>query len=188
MMHQVLTPGMEHAEETDLGAQVIRTGGNFQESCSAGSKQKAVEKLLVVEEEKIQLVRKGKDQVHIGNIQEFPLAGGQPLPAGIAETPRTMPIAAAVVRDGDDMAARTTAVAVPAKGCRATVLDGVEHLAVQPGHPRPLSFDEAFACRSNDVSHLQGRLIHGSRFFLERLTLDRSDTASSSSGFGQARR
>jgi hypothetical protein len=49
-----------------------------------------------------------------------------------------------------------------------------------------LSFDEAFACRSNDVSHLQGRLIHGSRFFLERLTLDRSDTASSSSGFGQA--
>ena len=186
MVHQVLAPGMEHAEETDLRSQVIRTGGNFQESCSAGSKQKAVEKLLVVEDQRSQPVGNGKDQVHIGNIQEFLLARGQPLPAGIAETPRAMPIAAAVVRDGDDMAARTTTIAVPAKSCRATVLDGVEHLAVQPGHPRALSFDEAFACRSNDVSHLQRRPIHGSRFFLERLTPDRSDTASSSSGFGQA--
>src|SRR3974390_1543739 len=121
MVHQVLAPGMEHAEETDLGAQVIRTGGNFQESCSAGSKQKAVEKLLGVAGEKIQLVRKRKDEVHIGNIQEFLLARGQPLPAGIAETPRTMSVAAAVVGDGDDMAARGTTAAVPAKTCRATV-------------------------------------------------------------------
>jgi hypothetical protein len=30
---------------------VIRTGGSFQERCRAGSKQKAIEKLLVVEEE-----------------------------------------------------------------------------------------------------------------------------------------
>jgi len=75
MVHQVLAPRMKYAEETNLGAQVIRTGGNFQEGGRAGSEQKAIEKLLVVEEEKIQPVRKGKDGVHVGNVQEFPLTG-----------------------------------------------------------------------------------------------------------------
>ncbi len=38
----------------------------------------------------------GKDEVYVGNIEEFPLTGGQPLSAGRAETPRAVPIAAAV--------------------------------------------------------------------------------------------
>ena len=46
-----------------------------------------------------------KDQMHVGNGQEFPLTGRQPLLAGIVQTLRAMPVAAAVVRDGDDMTA-----------------------------------------------------------------------------------
>ena len=188
MEHEVLSPGMEHAEEADLGTQMIRIRCDLKESCSAGSKQEGIEKLLVVEDQRSQPVGNGKDQVHVGNIQEFPLTGGQPLPAGIAETPRTMPVAAAVVGDGDDMAACRTTIAVPTQCRCATVCDGKKHLPVQPGHPGALSSDEALACRPNDVSHLEGRLGHCFRFFRERLALDRPDTASSSSGFGQARR
>ena len=41
MMHQVLSPGVKHAEETDLGTEMFRIGGDLQESCRAGSKQKS---------------------------------------------------------------------------------------------------------------------------------------------------
>jgi hypothetical protein len=162
--------------------------GNLLKSLATGPKQKGVEQLLIVKKQWSQLVWKSKNQMHVGNGQQLPFTGGQPLPAGIAETPWAMPIAATVVRDGHDMAASGTTVAVPTECCRTTVLDGKEHLAVQPCQPRPLSLDEAFACRSNDVSHLEGWSCHFFRFFRERRALDRSDTGSSSSGFGQARR
>ncbi len=97
-----------------------------------------------------------------------------------------MSIAATIVRDGYDMAASGTTVAMPTERRRATVFDGKKHLAMQPGQPRPLSLDETFACRSNDVSHLQGWLCHCFRFFRERAALVRSP-GSASSGFGQAR-
>ena len=135
-----------------------------------------------------QRVGEGKDHMHVGNGQEFLLTGGQPLVAGVGQTLRAMPIAAAVVGDGHGMTASGTTIPVTAERCRTTVFDGKEHLAVQPCQPRPLSLDEVFACRANDVSHLEGWLVHFFRFFRERLTLDRSDTASTSSGFGQARR
>ena len=94
-MFQFLVPGMQHAEEADLGTQMVRIGGNLLETCRAGSEQQAIEKLLVVEDQRRQPVRKGKDQVQVRNGQELSLTSGQPLFAGIAETLRTMPVAAA---------------------------------------------------------------------------------------------
>ena len=48
MMEQVLTPGMKDAEKADFSSQVFRIGGNLQESCGAGSKQKCVNQFLVM--------------------------------------------------------------------------------------------------------------------------------------------
>src|SRR6266498_2466902 len=39
MMLQPLVPGMEHAEEADLGSQVAWIAGDLQQSCSADAKQ-----------------------------------------------------------------------------------------------------------------------------------------------------
>jgi len=121
---------MKDAEETDLRAQVFRVDGSLQESCRARSKQQAIEKLLVVQDQGSEPVGKRKNQVHVRNVQEFLLAGSQPPPAGIAETPRAMPVAAAVIGDGHDMAASGTTVAVPAERRRATAYDGGQHLPV----------------------------------------------------------
>jgi hypothetical protein len=60
---------MKHAEKADLSTQVFRVGGNLQESCRAGSKQEAIEKLLVVKDQRSQPMGKGKDEVHVGNVQ-----------------------------------------------------------------------------------------------------------------------
>ena len=39
MMLQPLVPGMEHAEEADLGSQVAWVAGDLQQSCSTGAKE-----------------------------------------------------------------------------------------------------------------------------------------------------
>src|SRR3990172_6408719 len=183
VVEQVLAPGVEHAEETDLSAQMFRISGDLQESRSAGSKQQGIQKPLVVEGQRSQRVRKREDHMYIGNSQEFSLAGGQPLVASVRPTLRTMAVAAGVVGDGHGMTAARTTVPVTAERCRAAAFDGREHSSVQPCQPRPLFLDEVFACRANDVGHLEGWPVHFCCFLRERLTLARSETASPSSGF-----
>jgi hypothetical protein len=51
MMLQSLIPGMEHAEEADLGAQVARIGGDLQQGFGAGVKQQVVDQPFVLQRE-----------------------------------------------------------------------------------------------------------------------------------------
>ena len=48
MMLQLLIPGMENAEEADLGAEARGICGNFDESLCAAAEQQAVDQLLVL--------------------------------------------------------------------------------------------------------------------------------------------
>ena len=48
MVEKVLAPGVQHAEESDLRAEMFRIGGYLKQSGCAGTEQKAVEQLLVV--------------------------------------------------------------------------------------------------------------------------------------------
>ena len=130
MMEQVLAPGVQYAEKADSGPQVFRIGGNLQESFSTGSKQQIIEQFFVMEYQRSQYVWNCEDQMYIGHGQEFPLASGYPLFSGIVQTLGTMPVPAAVVRDGHGMAASTTAVPVASECCRSATLDGRENLAV----------------------------------------------------------
>lgn len=186
MMEQVLPPGMKDAEKANLSSQVFRIGGNLQESCGAGSKQKCVNQFLIMKRQKRKCVRNRKNQMDVWNGEEFPLAGRQPLLPGMVQTLRTMPIPAAVVRDGCDMTASRTTVPVSSKRCRPATLDGRKHFEVQHCQPGPMFLDEAFSCRANDVRHLERRPHHWGCFLPERFTSATSDTASVSSGFGQA--
>ena len=62
---QVLSPSVEHAEEADLGAEVRRIGGDFQEGCGAGLEEQAVEEALVLIGERRQLVREREDHMNV---------------------------------------------------------------------------------------------------------------------------
>ena len=43
MVQQVLSPGMQHRQEADLGTQVLRIGRDFQQRLRSGLQQQAVE-------------------------------------------------------------------------------------------------------------------------------------------------
>ena len=49
MMLKILSPGVEHAEEADLRAEMLGIGGDLQQGRGAGAEQEIVDDLLVLQ-------------------------------------------------------------------------------------------------------------------------------------------
>ena len=65
MMLQSLVPGMEHAEEADLGSEVAWIAGDLQQGLSTGVKQQVVDQPFVLQRERSQFPRQREDDVHV---------------------------------------------------------------------------------------------------------------------------
>jgi hypothetical protein len=59
MVFQFLIPGVEHAEEADMGAQMVPS--DCEQGFSTSTEQQTVKELLVLQGERHQLVREGED-------------------------------------------------------------------------------------------------------------------------------
>ena len=69
MMLEPLVPGMEHAEEADLRAEVAGIASDLQQGCGTGLEEQVVDHPLVLEREWGEVPWQSEDEVHI--------AGGQ---------------------------------------------------------------------------------------------------------------
>ena len=67
MMLEILPPGVEYAQKANLRAEVLRSGGDFQERGGAGLEEQAVKETLILIGERGQLVRQGEDHMHVAN-------------------------------------------------------------------------------------------------------------------------
>ena len=45
---KILSPGVEHTEETDFGAKMLGIGGDLQKSGGAGAEQQVIDNLLIL--------------------------------------------------------------------------------------------------------------------------------------------
>jgi len=104
---QVLAPGMQDGEESDLGAQVLGIGGYLEKGFRTSAEQEVIEDFLVLQRQWGELVRESEDNMDIGNRQKFILPSHDPFVASAVLTLRAMAIAAAVIRGGAIAAART---------------------------------------------------------------------------------
>jgi len=100
VMLQSLVPGMEHAEETDLGFQMPGIASDPQQGCSTGVKQQVVDQPFILQCERSQFPRQREDDVHVAGGQQLPFPRLKPALAGVALASGTMPVATRVVRDG----------------------------------------------------------------------------------------
>ena len=123
MMFQLLVPGMEHAEEADVGAEMLGITSDFEQRFSAGVEQQTVDDLLILQGQGCQEVREREDQVHVVRRQEFPAALLEPTIPGVSLALGAVPVSARVVRDGAIPAARTL-IPMPAEGGGTAALDG----------------------------------------------------------------
>ena len=94
MMLEVLSPGMEHAEESDVGSEVLGVASQFEQRRGAGAKEQIVEQPLVLEDKRGELVGQGEDDVEVRHGQQLSRTRGQPLGARVALALGAVPVAA----------------------------------------------------------------------------------------------
>ena len=126
MEQQVLSPGVQDAEETNLRAQMLRVGRNLEERGRAGPEQQVIQHSRIVLAEGVQLMRYGEYDVEVRHAEEFLFAGGEPALARLRLALWAVPIAAGVIRDGL-MAASRTVVDMAPECCCAATRDRAQH-------------------------------------------------------------
>ena len=145
MMLEILPPGVKNAEEADLCAEMLRIGGNLQQTWRRWRETEIINNLLVVQSQPGKFMRDRENHMHVIHRQQFLISFGEPLVAGVGLALWAMPGAAGVEGDGL-VAALETAIQVATERCRAAVLDGEEHAQVQPRQPGSVLFDKALPC------------------------------------------
>jgi len=153
MMLQALVPGMEHAEEADLRAQVARIARDLQQRGGTGPEQQAVDQLLVLQRKRSQFTRHREHRMDVAGRQQLALTLLEPANARVALAPGAVPVAARVVGDGC-MSAAGTLVAMAAESSRAAARDRGQHLLMLTVDPPAVAFDEALPGIADDVGHL----------------------------------
>src|SRR5271154_4425936 len=141
MMLQSLVPGMERAEEADLGSKVAWIAGDLQQGFGAGAKQQVVDQPFILQCQRSQFPRL------------------EPAQAGVALTLGAVPVSARVVRDGGMSAVRAL-ITMSTQRCGAAACDGQQHFFVLAVDPLATVFNEGLSCTANDVGHLQRRPVH----------------------------
>ena len=100
MVLQFLSPGMEHAEEADLGAQEFGIAGDLDQRFSAEAQQQRVDEFLVLQCELCQETRHRENDVSIGDGKKFFPSPLDPAQAGVGLAFRAMPITTRVDKSG----------------------------------------------------------------------------------------
>src|ERR1700686_701496 len=154
MKHEVLSPAVQHGEETDLRAEVFGIRGDGSQSLGRGTEENPVERLLVLESDGGDFLRHGEDDMKVGHLEKFGFAILDPPGAGGGLTPWAVP-SAARVEGVSLMTALVAALHMAAEsGCPAHFDRG--HDAPLPGgHRRAMLFAVGFAIAAEHVRHFQ---------------------------------
>ncbi len=94
MVQQVLSPGVENAEEPYLSAEMFGIGGHLQKSGRRSTEEQIVNDPLVLQRQHTQLVRQRENDVEIAGIDKLPFTVGKPALARLRLTLRAVAIAA----------------------------------------------------------------------------------------------
>ena len=156
MMLQSLIPGMEHAEEADLGTEVSRIAGDLKQCGGTGTEQQAIDQALVLESERCQFPRQREHRMDIARGQQLPFPLLEPADAGVALALRAVPVTARVIGDGGVAAAGAPVTMATESGSSAP-RDRGQHLLMLAVDPSAAAFDETIPSVANDVGHLQRR-------------------------------
>src|SRR4029077_7476305 len=169
MKFELLAPGVQHAEEANLCAEMSRIASDFQKGVGTGTEQEIVEDLLVLQSQWRQAAGKREDHVQVVGRQKFtPTRGDPPFPSSDL-TLRAMAIATAVIGDGGTMSATGALVEMTAECGGTTPRNGQQHFDVPPAKPMRVSFNESISRSADDVGHLQRRPAH--LVFVRRLVV-----------------
>ena len=99
MMVQILTPGVKHCKEADLGTQMLSVSCYREKSLGNGTEEKVVDQLLVLKGQRAEAIRERKHYVEIRHTKELFLPRLKPRCPGSCLALWAMAIATGVVGD-----------------------------------------------------------------------------------------
>ena len=176
-MDERLAPGVQHGEETDLGAEVARVGGDGAQRVGDGPEEQAVDDGLVLGGDLGDGRGDGEDDVEVLGGQQVRAASFEPLGAGQRLAGRTVAVAARVVPDAP-MAAVVTLVDVAAERGGAALLDGRHHAVLGRGQNGSDLGSEGVAVAAEDLPHGAGGARHRAHFDGARREVGRGSRSS----------
>src|SRR5258708_37961703 len=135
VLFEFLIPGVEHTEEADLGAEMFGIASDCEESCGTGLQQEMVQEFLVLQGERRQFMRQGKDNMDVARGEKLLTTRLEPTSTGVGLTLRAVPVAAAGVRDGRTVATGDALIEMPAQGGGATARERSSRRQDVPGDP-----------------------------------------------------
>ena len=94
MEQELLIPGMQDGEKTNLGAQTAWVGRNGEQRFGNRAEQDAVNRLWILKRDHHEIVGQGEDEMAIRNGQEIMLFESEPFLAGCGLAFRAMPVTA----------------------------------------------------------------------------------------------
>ncbi len=154
MKLEFLIPGVEHAEEANLGSEMSGVACHFQERFGAGTKQQTIDDFFVRQGQRSQLRWQGEDDMDVGRGEQFALASLEPAFASARLTLRAVAISAAVIRDGGTMSTAGALIDMAAECSGAAARDGQQDLDMGPTDPVAVALDESCSCAVDQVGHL----------------------------------
>ena len=136
---QGLSPGVQHGEEPERGAQMLRIRADGAQGLCGAAEEEGVHDRLVLVGDRRDLVRDGEDDVKILSLQQLGLAGLQPPRPGQGLALGAVAIAARVVGRAR-VPAGVTLLQVPTQGGGAAGCDRPHHplLLLGAGVGRPV--------------------------------------------------
>jgi hypothetical protein len=150
---------VEDGGQADARAQMLRVGGDREQRVGGGSEQEVVDGGLVLERDRADRRRQSKDDVIVGDRQEFGFALGEPLPRRRALALRAVAVAAGIVGDAF-VRAVLAALDVSAERGGSTGLDRRHDLQLAEPDVAGVGLAPRRPMSANDVGDLQARPRH----------------------------
>jgi len=177
---QVLAPGVQHRNEANLCAEMPGIGGKPAQRLGDSAKQDGIDRLLVLEGDRRNLLRHGEHDVEVADRQKVCLPRVKPVAARLTLAFWAMPVAAGIVGDAE----RVTILALldmPAEARCPAHLDGAHDPTFDTPEMSVVYMTISFALAAKDVRHLQSRH-HGEtssawRHHLQRQAVERAGRA-----------
>jgi hypothetical protein len=152
-----LPPGMEHSEESDLGAEVSGISGDLQQCFGSSLEEQAVKDPFVLQGQRAEPVWQRKHDVEILHRKKIRSALVKPFGARCGLTFWTMTIPAGVVSDLR-VTALVASLQMPAQRGGATLHDVAQDSALLRREGQPVAFQLIRIKTPEDVRHFEQRL------------------------------
>lgn len=131
VLQEVLSPGVQNAEESDLGSEMLRIAGDGEQGFGGRAEENTVHNLLVVKGDSGYLFRQREDHMKVLDRQQFFLPVSQPAcPLGVLAL-RAVPVATGVVSDPGKLTL-TAGFGMPSQHGGAAGFDRTHHTQLLP--------------------------------------------------------